>query len=509
MRTPTRSATAYPRNSLSLAIGLILSGSAFAGMPIDLGNNATLDWKGTATYSLASRLESPNPVLKSAGNSNFDKGDLTANGASVLLEAHLSKDNYGLVASGSAFYDDVYQDSKFSSDTKKYHGGGARLLDLYGYTTFAFGESGFADIRLGRHVVAWGEALFFPSISLAQGPSDAIKAGTPGTEVKDILLPEDQLSMQLELTPDLSVMAHYQFGWHETLVPEPGSFLSTSEAVGKGAYCLTPLASGACGFGNRGADLQPDDSGQWGVGTRYRVSENTEIGFYYLSYKDRIPMVDISPMTNSYQVSYFDDIDLYGATYSTTLGMASVAAEVSYKQGAPVLLNTTFFGSALPTATRGDLLQTNVNAIINFGSSPLADNVTLTTEVAYVDVLDVEARGITGVAGSSTKDLFYTGHSLAAAASLNLAYPGVAEGWDMAVPINYSNQLSGRVITGGVGGEGDHRLGVGVNFTHTRTGLQLAANYLTYMGNPDVTEKYKERTQSDRDNISLTAKYAF
>lgn len=504
----------FKRHTLSAAIlAAAMSTPAMAGDTLELGNGTTLDWKGTLTYSAAVRTEDQADELTSSGNKNFDEGDMTSNALSLLMEAHLAKDNFGLVMSASTFYDSVYQDDKFSDDAEKYHGGYSRLLDFYGYTAFAFGESGYADIRVGKHVVAWGEGLFFPGISLAQGPSDAIKSGIPGTEVKDILLPEDQVSMQLEITPELSVMAHYQYDWHETLVPEPGSYLSTSEAVGKGAYCLNALPSGACAFGVRGDDIQPDDNGQWGVGTRYRVSETTEIGFYYLNYQDRIPMTEISPLDNnfqgSYRVRYFDDIDLIGATYSTTVGMASIAAEVSYKDGAPVLLATEFYGSSLPTATRGEILQTNLNAIINLGSTPLSESTNLTTEIAYVDILDVESRGINGVAGSETDKLYYSNHSLALAASLSLSYPGITESWDLSVPISYSNQLSGRAITGGVGGEGDQRFSIGADLTHPRSGLQLGVKYLTYMGNPDVDAPYKERTLSDRDNISFTAKYAF
>lgn len=495
--------TFFKVNALAAAVaGVLVTGTASAGLPVDLGNGISLDWKGTAAYALGVRTEKADDALSSTGNDNFDKGDLTSNGVSLLMEAHLSKGNYGLVASGSTFYDDVYHDSKFSDDAEKYHGGYSRILDFYGYTSFGFGDAGYADIRIGRHVVAWGEALFFPSISLAQGPSDAIKAGTPGTEVKDILLPEDQVSMQLELTPDLSVMGHYQFGWHETLVSAPGTFMSTSDAVGEGAYCLTKPVDGTCYYGNRTADDKPDDTGQWGVGARYRVNMNTEVGFYYLNYKDRIPMVEVEPTGASsanYHITYFDDIDLYGATFTTTQGMFSIAGEVSYKDGAPVLVK---FGAP----TKGELLQTNLNAIINLGRSPIADNVTLTTELSYVDVMDVEARN---VFGSMTDELFYKNHGLASSTAINFSYPGVAEGWDMSIPTSYARQISGRTITGGVGGEGDHRLGVGVKMTHTRTGLVLAANYTAYMGDPDVSENYKQRTMSDRDNLSLSAKYAF
>ncbi|WP_067514788.1 DUF1302 domain-containing protein [Endozoicomonas ascidiicola] len=494
----------FKKSKLAMAVlSLGLAGNTLAGETIELGNDVTLDWKGTLTYSAAQRLDDQNKELTSSGNTNFDKGDLVNNGLSLLMESHLRFGNSGLVLSGSTFYDGVYHDDKFTDDAERYHGGYTRLLDAYVYTAFPFGESGYADFRLGSHVVAWGEALFFPSMSLAQGPSDAIKSGIPGTEVKDILLPEEQVSMQLEITPDLSLLAHYQYDWHETVVSEPGSYLSTSEAVGNGAVCLIPsaLAPDGCDFGQRKADITPDHD-QWGVGARYRVSDLTELGLYYLSYNSRIP-TPVTTMTSqssaTYQVKYMDDIDLYGLTFTTSAGIASIAGEVTYKKGAPVL------AGALSNPTRGDVLQTNLNAIVNFGSSPISDSATLTTEVAYVDIQSVEDEPVIG-----SDELAWTSYGLAASASLNLAYPGITESWDMGVPVSYSRQVKGRTMTGGVGGEGDHRFSIGADFTHHRSGVQVGVKYLAYMGDHDAdTEAYKEKKLTDRDNVSLTVKYAF
>ncbi|MCL1037991.1 DUF1302 domain-containing protein [Shewanella submarina] len=511
----------FNKNLLSAALlSAMVAPNAFAGETIALGEDVTLDWKGTLTYSAGMRLEDQDPALNSSGNRNFDNNDLIGNGLYLLLEGHLRWENYGLVFSGSTFYDDVYQDDKFSDAAQKYHGGYTRLLDLYAYTNFAFGEAGYADFRVGRHVVAWGEGLFFPSISLAQGPSDGIKSAVPGTEVKDILLPEDQVSMQLEVTPDLSFLAHWQFNWQETIVPEPGSFLSTSEAVGNGAYCLVIMPDGSCAYGPRAADVLPDESGQWGAGVRYRVTDVSEIGFYYLNYADRIPMVDIDVTKNyipaidfalgEYNVVYFDDIDLYGTTFSTNVGMASIASEITYKDGAPVLVNS----MVGPLATRGEILQSNLNAIVNFGRSWLADSVNLTVEGAYTDIMDVEARSPTGLPMVPPSDtLYYTGHGFAAAASLNLSYPGLTQNWDLSVPIGYSHQISGRTITGGSGGEGDYRARIGATFTHHRTGVQLTLQYVGYFGDPAEAaaenDPVKERSLADRDNIAFTAKWAF
>ncbi|WP_328515988.1 DUF1302 family protein [Marinobacterium weihaiense] len=50
---------------------------------------------------------------------------------------------------------------------------------------------------------------------------------------------------------------------------------------------------------------------------------------------------------------------------------------------------------------------------------------------------------------------------------------------------------------------------MGADFTH-RTGLQVGVNYLTYLGDADEDDKpYEQLSLSDRDNLSLSVKYAF
>lgn len=507
----------YKKALLSSAISGLLSTSVWAGEPIEINEDLSFSYKGTLNYSLAKRVKGQADDIKSSGNANFEQGDIINNSLSLLFEAYLQGENYGLVMTGSTFYDDVYQDQKFSEATQRYHGGYSRILDAYVYANYPVGEAGFIDVRVGSHVVSWGEALFFPSMSLAQGPSDAIKASVPGTEVRDILLPEEQISLQYEVNQDLSILAHYQYDFHETLVSTPGSFMSTSEAVGEGAYCLNPhpLAPGGCGFGKRQPDNEPED-GQWGVGIRYRTSISTEIGLYYLNYHSRIPLPAINVVIPGgiYSVNYFDDIDLYGATFTTITGPASIAGEITYKAGAPTLVATTPDGvNIIPTPVRSDILQMNLNAIYNFGSVLGTGNTTLTSEIAYVQVDNAEkgtldpmnlARGMI----PSTDKLYYTDDGLALSASVNFAYPGITSSWDMSIQMAYSNQLQGRTITGGVGGEGDQRLSIGATFTHPVSEVQVSIKYLDYMGDNSL-DPIEQKPLADRDNLSLSAKWSF
>ncbi|GAB1425352.1 hypothetical protein MASR2M16_25860 [Thauera terpenica] len=278
-------------------IGMGVMASAVAFEPIALANSAVLESRVTSTYTLSTRLEGRDPLLAgnasgNDGNNNFDKGALTSNRFSFLLDTHLKNGNSGFIVSASTFYDDVYHSSndnsvatypnksgpanRFSGDTKRYHGGYSRLLDVYGYTSFNVGNEGRATVRLGKHVVSWGETLFIPGISGAQGPADGTKAGVPGTEVKDQLLPEDQISMLYEATDKLSLMAHVQYNWHKTIVNAPGSFMSTSDIVGPGASCLgyASIAGQRVCTTPRAQDETPGKTGQWGwarsIGSRMK-----------------------------------------------------------------------------------------------------------------------------------------------------------------------------------------------------------------------------------------------
>ena len=568
---------------VAVAVSLLAVGQApLAGEPIQFGDGYVFDWRVNTTYTLSTRLNDRDPLLAGSsgssgsndGNRNFDKGSLTGNRLGALLETKLSKGASGLVVSASAFYDDVYHKAndsnpgtglpnagfnpdgiskarpfnEFTDQARRYHGGYARFLDAYGYTAFDLGAT-HATVRLGRHVVSWGEALFFPGISLAQGPADGTKTGVPGTETKDQLLPEDQLSVSLEISPRWTLLGHAQFNFHPTLAPAPGSFLNSSDGVGPGGSCLGPISNlpavptvfggfTGCSFGNRGTDILPGKTGQWGLGTRFRITDETEVGLYYLNYHDRTPLPEINVFTpgtvtpaffnvpgnqignGSYRVRYFDDIKLLGATASTTFGLVTVAAELSYKDGAPVLVNTVVnpaTGATIPNPTRAKITQVNLNAFANLGRTPIAPQTVLIGEISGVMINGAEARKAPGVENLPTPNQaffpasnvvsFQTKKALAISGTASLGYPGIIEGWDLTVPISYSQQIKGRTLLGGVGGEGDKRFSIGATFVKGGN-FSIGATYLGFLGDADLSLK-KNRLLTDRDQLSLVAKYSF
>ncbi len=507
------------------AAAAMLAGAGWAGETLDLGNDLKLDWKLTGTYTASRRMKNAAPALvglvdpakSSDGDKNFKKGDLTSNRLSALLESRLHKGNSGLVLSASTFYDAVYHHqnandygsagkpppfNEYTEAARRYHGGYSRILDAYAYTTFDFGEQSSATVRVGRHVVNWGEATFIGNISAAQGPFDGTKLGISGTEVKDQVLPEDQISAAIEINPRWTLLAQLQFGYHPTIVSSPGSYMSTSNAVGPGASCTGNYIGPVCGGFARLDDDQPSDFGQWGIGSRYRVTDETEVGLYFLNYKERNPSVDIDFATGKYRIKYFDNVKLLGSTVSTSFGPVSAYGEYTYRDGTPVMVGVT------NTPTRAKVSQLNIGGFYNIGRTPIADQVQLLGEFAAVKVHSITPGVPTGLPmPPSTSNSFRTNSGLAFSGTLVLGYPGITENWDLTVPIAYSHQLRGRTLQGSMGGEGERRYSVGASFVY-RNNLALGITYQGYLGSAS-NDLRANRLLADRDYLSLTAKYTF
>lgn len=590
-----------------------------AGETIQIGDDMELDWSLTAAYNVGMRVAKPDPILtgeqwmwnarNNDGNNNFDRWSLVNNRVSMLLQTKLTRGDSGLVINGSTFYDDVYHNSndnradkfkpilntgayalkggqnapvrvstasaigEFTSEAKRQHGGYSRLLDVYGYTNVdLFGKR--ANIKLGRHVVSWGESLFFPNISMAQGPLDGGKANVPGTEIKEILLPEDQVSLSLQLSPKATLLANYQFGWHKTEIDAVGSYLSRSDVIGPGGICLGDYdptvvigpndpVTDRCRFipfgvlpetgqaftagpGGLVGEITPKKNGSAGLGLRYRLSEETEVGAYYLRYHERIPLPYITyegTLINKrqpvfWQRLYQPNVHLLGASFTTSLGSYAVGGEISYRRGAPVIAGGSLpacasvkplpagclkgapyaqFGNVRPalySPTTANLTQVNLNTFANYGRTFLAPRTLLLAELAWVNVSGFKPVALPTVNAPTPANpamiadelRLYSKNNLGFQSRFQLDYPGIAEGWDLSVPISYSQQLLGRNMLSNLGGKGDKILGVGLEFT--RGNLQLRADYVNFLGKPS-TDDLGSRVLTDRDFVSVGAKYTF
>jgi len=334
------------------------------------------------------------------GNLAFEKGDVVSAVAKATHEVELTWRNLGVFSRVNYFYDQVAADatdreSRFnaaglatanrkSNDYELGKRGRDRLesefdlLDLFVYGNFDVAGRKLSA-RFGRQVVSWGESTFIGNGINSINPIDVAKIRTPGSELKEALLPISMLWTSYQITDSLGIEAVWMTSWEKTEIDPRGSFFSTSDIISDDGDRVTT------GFGRREDDnviTRPPTDGsasvwvsrdptrnadepekQFGVALRYfsDALAGTEFGLYYLNYHSRTPLISgvrgsatqaanvgvdtcsIDPAATGCRASYFteypDNIELFGISFNTDgpFGIA-IQGEYSYRPDQPVQL---------------------------------------------------------------------------------------------------------------------------------------------------------------------------
>ncbi|HUO20058.1 MAG TPA: DUF1302 family protein, partial [Steroidobacteraceae bacterium] len=251
------------------------------------------------------------------GDLNYGKGTFSE-ALTGTTEFSLSyKDKAGVFVRGSGLYDfwvmgQSTDRTPLSHDARDVIGSYTRLLDAFGYVRWNMGSSP-AELRLGRQVVDWGESTFIPGGLNQVDYFDVTALQVPGAELKQALLPDESAVFNLQLTKNLSTQLLYLFDWHQDIIEPDGAYFSTNDIAGAGGNKIV-LGFGAISdqgvdfsalgggtIGNfqsiaRLPDQRPPDSGQFGVKFKWYLpnfSQGTELGFYFLNYTSRLPVISI------------------------------------------------------------------------------------------------------------------------------------------------------------------------------------------------------------------------
>ena len=193
----------------------------------------------------------------------------------------------------------------------------------------------------------------------------------PGAEIKEGLLPVSMLTISTSPTDALSIDAFYQIEWDKTVIDGCGTYFSTADVAATGCNVVTVtnflsdqanMASGL--FVSRLPDIEPDDSGQYGVALRYFAEKlaGSEFGVYYMNYHSRTPFLGGYTSSNpalggppdapfipgdplggnpQYFAEFPEDIELYGVSFATNFAGFAVSGEVSHRPDYPVQINAT------------------------------------------------------------------------------------------------------------------------------------------------------------------------
>lgn len=384
---------------------------------IEFGNGAEAVWSLSTSLSAGWRAKAIDKELIGPGDggtasaytasadNNFGKGANFSTLLRVVGDINLRKDDYGLMLRAKAWDnlrlsgqsvrfgapsnnytpDTRLDDSQFDTNLSKFRG--VELLDAYVYGGFDLSDTAQLKVRLGQHVVNFGESLFVPGINQYQ-VLDVNALRQSGTLLKEAILPVPQLSANLGLGDGASLEAFYQFKWKRTSIDGCGTYWSPATALNctRGSTLVandTPFgvqSSRDHWMGGAGGtlpnfrfslldDKDGSDNNQFGLAFKKMVeSIDTELGAYYVSYTTHVPNLsgvrDMTTVPGSMYAmlgnlgSVFwdysaDRIKVLGLSASTVVKGWSVSGELSYTQDYPVQINSVdgFYAMAVPTAT--------------------------------------------------------------------------------------------------------------------------------------------------------------
>lgn len=278
------------------------------------------------------------------GNVNVERGELISAPLKIISELGAKWQNFGAFVRAKAFWDPVAYKlgdgsgayGPITAPTRQrrplqdfYRGDDAynrelrqmTLLDAFAYADFnVFGDLPL-NVRIGRQAVNWGESTFIPGGISSYLPLDVAAFTKPGTELKEVFLPQNTAYASLGLPANFTLEAMYILEWNKSPLPPCGTFFAPSDALADGcAYALSngefyslpdgsPRSTTGLSdplFVQRGASQSARNSGQWGAALRYYadwLNDGTDLGAYFVNFHDKLPIGTFTANSNQTMLS--------------------------------------------------------------------------------------------------------------------------------------------------------------------------------------------------------------
>ena len=262
-----------------------------------------------------------NSINYDNGNLNYEPGDLVSLNARAVHELEANYLNFGFFGRFYYYYDLAVRDiptnrTPINHAAREEAGGKLKLLDAYLTSDFYIADRAIT-VRAGNQLLSWGESTFIQNGINIINPVDVSQLRVAGASaLKEAFLPVPMISLNAEITSNISIEAFYQLMWEKTEVDAEGTFFATADHTGPGAervflgfgrapddpvrpgptdWPVTP--TGALppigGSVPRGKDRDADHMGQGGIALRYFAPRlnDTEFGLYYVRYHSRKPLI--------------------------------------------------------------------------------------------------------------------------------------------------------------------------------------------------------------------------
>jgi hypothetical protein len=463
------------------AAALAASGSPAVAADFTLGADKNIEGSVVTTLSLgtAFRMTARDPALYAPANGNlqglptglggnsddgdlnFGKGAVYSTPLKLISELALKKDNFGTLIRVKAWYDYTLVNSEVphgneangyvANDTLSDRGfeplqkfQGIYLLDAYGYGNWKTDGGDSINVRVGRQALNWGESLFIQGVNQIS-PLDLTALHSPGTEIKEVLLPVGMIDATWGISGGPSIEAFYEFQWDPTNVDPCGTFFSSVDAgIGPNAGssgCNGGLvqAPDATNWAKKlyvplGATETPSNGGQYGAAMRYYVPKlDTEFGLYAMNINARTPVLNgvrgavpfeaqapLGPVVQAFW-QYPENIKVYGLSAATTIAKWSVGAELSYTPNYPTQISAgdlvagLLYGPAgkIPSQFWGPMgpsvLATPIGGVVQGWSNTKKTQFQVNAVQAFANVLGAQTFSVAGEAAISDASGFTPG----------------------------------------------------------------------------------------------------
>ncbi|HVJ54447.1 MAG TPA: DUF1302 family protein [Aliidongia sp.] len=251
------------------------------------------------------------------GDLNFRQGDLTSQPNRITEELVIKNGETTIFVRGTAFYDTVLATGSNADFRPLPHGSidasgrAVRLLDAFVDQKFdMFGAP--ATVRIGNQVINWGESTFIQGGINTVAPIDATAAHSPGTELKDVILPIPAIDFKVSPFANVSFEAYYQFLNAHDLLDGQGTFLEANDLVSPGGRFIVEGSATTAPFLTNLNFVRPPDatfgriqpqgsasdahnlSDEAGFAARLTVPQldDAEFGAYAETYASRTPFLN-------------------------------------------------------------------------------------------------------------------------------------------------------------------------------------------------------------------------
>jgi hypothetical protein len=516
------------------------------------GNNLEITLNIGISYSGFYRVNDPSKILDGAGNSNGNDGDqnlkhgIVGNVFEVLPVLDIKDGSAGAHFSGEYFVNTTYlgttqngspstinpvlpKDDDFASETRQANGNNGRLLDAFVYNSFTFAGDQVLTLKAGQQTLFWGQSLYYGTngISGGQAPIDVVAADDlVNAQSQQIFLPVGQLVATYQPDQTFTLQGYYQYQWAPDSLQGVGSYFSSSDVVGPGAQ---RIIAGPGEYILRTRDLSPpSQNGQFGLSLQAQFG-NYDVGIYGLRYDSKTPTVydtitalqpgGIKPTpggisVGNYNLVYPRDIEIYGASVSTTIGATNVASELSTHR------NLNLVGAAAPFIL-GEPGPTSGGANANDALYPVGNTMTLLTSAIYGSpALSFDPGGVTITAENEFVYLYQVTHNKAeldpgrskAAAAFDIeatpAYFNVWPNVELSFPVSVSYNWAGNSEVDSTMNHGTGQFTAGVTATYRQNWI-ASLNYVDYFGRPGISGTPSASQLADRGYLTLNLQHTF